>query len=257
MMKSITLFTIATILCLCGTLHAQQAISITAKDGLAISAYLYETNTKFKGVMLLCHQAGYSKGEYIETAKRFQDLGYTCLAIDQRSGNEVNGIINETAQCARLQNLPTNYIAAQQDIESAFSYLRQRYNQRIIIIGSSYSASLAIKVACDSSAIVRACIAFSPGEYFDSDTLLVSKALSASTVQTFITCSSDEIAETQDLITRSGNKIAVLHTPVGAGVHGSRALWKKLPKQKKKWRRNMDYEHNWTALLAFLSTVAH
>ena len=66
-------------------LNPQEAKKITfpASDGILISADLYFVNDSLP-YMILCHQAGYSRAEYAETASKFCHLGYNCLAIDQR-----------------------------------------------------------------------------------------------------------------------------------------------------------------------------
>jgi len=46
----------------------------------------------------------YSRGEYIDTAIKLNELGYSVMAIDQRSGNSANGILNETAKLANKKN---------------------------------------------------------------------------------------------------------------------------------------------------------
>ena len=51
-------------------------------------------------LIVLCHQAGGSRGEYREIAPRLNKLGYQCLAIDQRAGGQVKGVVNETYRAA-------------------------------------------------------------------------------------------------------------------------------------------------------------
>jgi len=68
------------------TLAISGHIEFPSKDGLMITADSYEM-LPGKGFILLCHQADFSRGEYTETAKRLNEMGYNCLAIDQRSGN--------------------------------------------------------------------------------------------------------------------------------------------------------------------------
>src|ERR1051326_2881810 len=76
--------------------QATQKITFPASDGVIVTADLYFISDSLP-YMILCHQAGYSRAEYAETAGKFCHLGYNCLAIDQRSGKEVNGVKNETA----------------------------------------------------------------------------------------------------------------------------------------------------------------
>ena len=58
---------------------AQQTVVFQSKDGLEITADLYQVENP-KLTILLCHQAGYSRGEYINTAKKINALGYSCMA---------------------------------------------------------------------------------------------------------------------------------------------------------------------------------
>src|ERR1041385_9201704 len=83
-------------------------ITFPSIDGLIITADSYLQDDSLPWI-LLCHQAGYSRGEYKETAAKFEAFGYNCLAIDQRSGGEVNGIKNETAARAKEQGKPMDY----------------------------------------------------------------------------------------------------------------------------------------------------
>src|SRR3972149_6331103 len=76
-----------------------KTITFPSTDALLITADLYFVSDTLP-YMILCHQAGYSRGEYMETADKFCNLGYNCLAIDQRSGKEVNGVKNKTATLA-------------------------------------------------------------------------------------------------------------------------------------------------------------
>ena len=64
-------------------ISAQKTKTFPSKDGITITADLYEIDSA-SPVILLCHQAGYSRGEYIESAKRLNKFGFNCLAIDQR-----------------------------------------------------------------------------------------------------------------------------------------------------------------------------
>lgn len=127
---------------------AQQKVSFESKDGLIITADLYISSTENPYIILL-HQAGYSRGEYKEIAPKLVKLGYNCLALDQRSGEEVNFIKNETAAKAKEKNLPTNYLDALPDIHAAIDYIKQKSSKPIVLWGSSYSASLSLIVATE------------------------------------------------------------------------------------------------------------
>ena len=58
-------------------------------------------------VIIFCHQAGWSRGEYLEIIPKVRAWGFTCMAVDLRSGGEVNGVVNQTAARAKKEGLPT------------------------------------------------------------------------------------------------------------------------------------------------------
>src|SRR5205085_9234468 len=76
--------------------NAQLKVNFPAKDGLTLTADWYPVNSNFP-VILLCHQNNFSRGEFLDIALRLNKFGFNCLALDQRVGGEVNGVVNETA----------------------------------------------------------------------------------------------------------------------------------------------------------------
>lgn len=214
-------------------LNAQQeTIEFNSLDSLKITADLYlindEADTPF---LLLCHQAGWSRGEYVETAKFFNELGFNCMAIDQRSGKEVNGIENLTAKRAEEMKKSTTYIDAEQDILAAIKYIENEFNiKELGLIGSSYSSSLVLKIAGDFPSRFKSVMAFSPGEYFGSlgksETFIREHAKNI-TIPVFITSAKNEKkywGVIYDVIDKSEKKVSYL--PTVDGQHGSRAMWK-------------------------------
>ncbi|MBL4845435.1 MAG: dienelactone hydrolase family protein [Planctomycetes bacterium] len=143
-----------------------KTVELKAADGLQIRGDLYATGNKSGPVILLCHQARSSRGEYRKIAPRLQAAGYTCLALDQRSGAEWEGVANETARRAKAAGKTADYLSARQDIEAGIKWLRgQGYRGKLALWGSSYSASLVLVVGSKSKE-VSAVLSFSPGEYF-------------------------------------------------------------------------------------------
>ena len=221
---------------------AQLQVTFPSKDDVTITADWYPVNSE-SPTILLCHQNGFSRGEYAETAKKLNMLGFNCLAIDQRVGIEVNGIVNETAKDAHAKGKPQSYINAEQDIVAAVDWLYAKYNHRVIVLGSSYSASLALKVAKDNN-LVFAVAAFSPGEYFD-DKDFVSKYISGLKKPVFLTSSKEESAAVTDLTKDVMSVVKIQFIPKGAGDHGSKVLWSKCSE-------NQNY---WAALVSFLNRM--
>lgn len=210
----------------------QQTVNFPSKDGLDVTADLYLVDLN-KPYILLLHQAGYSRGEYREIAPRLTRLGYNCLAIDQRSGFEVNFIANETAKRAKEKNLPVDYIDALPDIEAAIDYIKSRSDLPIVIWGSSYSASLAL-IETAKNLRVKAAIAFSPGEYFGEDDYIKSR-ISKISVPLLILSSREECAMVKEVCEPIKPNLKTFHCPSDIGKHGSKALWSSNPSNKDYW----------------------
>ncbi len=212
--------------------YAQKKVTFPSRDGLIVTADLYVTNDTLP-YMILCHQAGYSRGEYRETAPKFSKFGYNCLAVDLRSGQEVNVVENETAAAALKSNKPISYMDAEQDIVAAIEYAFKRSGKKVILVGSSYSASLALKIAVANEK-VKAVLAFSPGEYF-GDKLNVKESIKNLDKPIFVASSKDEAPEVNKMIKDVKSSIKQQCTPIEQGVHGSKTLWKVNPNRNEYW----------------------
>jgi len=212
---------------------AQQAVTFESTDGLTITADLYVSSTQNPYIILL-HQAGYSRGEYREIAPKLVNLGYNCLAVDLRSGEEVNFIKNETAAWAKAKNLPTSYLDALPDIHAAIAFVKQKTNKPVVLWGSSYSASLSLMVAPEELK-VGALVVFSPGEYFNPKDLVRSK-ISKISIPVLALSSKTEYPAMVDLLSVVSKSLVSTFKPSGAeGKHGSKALWKSNPTNNEYW----------------------
>jgi dienelactone hydrolase len=221
---------------------AQLKITFPSKDDVTVTADWYPVNSESQTI-LLCHQNGFSRGEYRETAQKLNKLGFNCLAIDQRAGGEVNGVPDETARDAKEKKKELTPINAEQDIQAAVDWLFQKYNRRIILFGSSYSASLALKVAKENDHVF-AVVAFSPGEYFESKDF-VAKHVSGLKKPVFLTSSKQEAPAVTELSKDILSLVKLQYIPKGEGDHGSKVLWSSKPE-------NQDY---WAALMSFLNRM--
>jgi dienelactone hydrolase len=237
-----SLFIITLMLHLTVKSNAQLKITFPSKDGVIITADWYPVSESMP-VILLCHQAGFSRGEYSETALKLNKFGFNCLAIDLRFGNETNGIINETAAEAKRLNKPRTNLDAEQDVVAALDYLNDKYKKQILILGSSYSASLALKVAKENNHVLGVA-AFSPGEYFEP-TDFVAKHIDGLSKPVFITSSREEADAVTDLVKDVTSLIKVQYIPKSKGDHGSKALWSS----------NSSHEEYWIALMSFLDKM--
>jgi len=114
----------------------------------------------------------------------------------------------------------------------------------VVLWGSSYSASLVIPVANSYSDIVKAVIAFSPGEYF-TDKRTVGRAASYLEQPIFITAANDpeEIAAAKAIAARVPDDQVTFFTPPEGAIHGSSTLIEaKDPKgAAPTWQAVMDF----------------
>ena len=214
-------------------------ITFPSLDGLEITADLFHVAEEAP-VFVLCHQARYNRTEHTETAKALMARGYNCLATDQRSGGILNDQENETTNKAKAQGLPTSYLDAEPDIIAAVNFMAEKYQQPVILVGSSYSAALGLKVAKENPN-VKAVLSFSPGEYF-GDKLALGKTITGLNKPTFITSSKSEVPTAQPLVNEVNKEVVTHFIPASDGAHGSRVLWSEQPFS----------EEYWTAVNAFL-----
>jgi|LGOV01.1.fsa_nt_gb pimeloyl-ACP methyl ester carboxylesterase len=215
-----------------------KTITFYAKDSVLITADTYFLKN-IQPTVLLCHQAGFSRGEYIKTAKKLNALGFSCMAIDQRSGNKVNGIINQTAKNANAKRLNVGYTGAKKDVDAAIDYLYNiNGNKPIILIGSSYSASLALWIGSENNK-VKAVAAFSPGEYLKNMNL--AETIKTLSIPAFVTSSKREIGPVERLLRNIKPNYITHFKPQVKGIHGSRAIWESTEGYKEYWNAFKEF----------------
>ena len=219
--------------------YSQETVKFMAPDKVPITADLYAPNSANSSFIILFHQAKYSRGEFVEIAPKLNELGFNCLAVDLRSGNAINGIRNETYSYADSIHLKTRYTDSYNDMRKAVSYVRSKYpSAKVILLGSSYSASLSLKLAADFPSGISAVVAFSPGEYFSAfgwsrDIIKVSSSRIKCPV--FITSSKSETDEWKAIYAAIPVATKVSFVPNANGKHGAKALWSNFPESSEYW----------------------
>ena len=216
-----------------------KTITFDSEDGLEMTVDQYHVKLD-KPVIILCHQAGWSRGEYQEIAVTLNELGYNCIALDQRSGNAVNGVTNQTAANAKAEGKGQTFLDAEQDIRAAITKFSEAYKQNVILWGSSYSSSLVLKIAAVNDKVDKV-FSFSPGEYLPGVSM-------ANTVKqldkpSFLTSSRSEAGQTKAIFDNIKSTHKLHFVPKGAGRHGSSALWS----------TEADNAEYWIAVKAFLA----
>lgn len=221
MIRTGFLSVISILFCFGQSALAQRKVVFPSKDGLTITAELYETEPEHPWIVLF-HQANSSRGEYRDIAPRLNKLELNCMAVDLRSGKEMNFRVNETAFLAKEANLPHEFLDAEQDMRSAIERAYGIGRKPVLIMGSSYSASLALKLAKEMDE-VKAVIAFSPGEFFGKK-LETQKAVEGLDKPTFVASSASERKWVSELISDISKQKMIYYAPGKGGAHGAKSL---------------------------------
>ena len=225
-----------------------KSVDFPTTGGIQGRADVYETKNRSATLILLFHQAGWSRGEYREVAPKLVKAGYRVMAVDQRSGGGVNGVRNETHYRATRMGLARSYLDAYVDMKAALAYARKELKAgRIVVWGSSYSSSLVFRLAAEHPEHVVGVMAFSPGEYFKKEGAHYIQTFAKRVKQpVFVTSSKKEREVVKPIFDASPAKKKILFTPASGGQHGSRALWQK-------WA---DSDVYWASVNGFLQEYA-
>ena len=223
-----------------GDKYVPTVVDFKSGDGLEIQGNLYEIG-KNEPVILLMHQAGYNRMEYVDIAPKLNEIGFNCLAIDLRSGGKFDGKPNVTSQRAKAKGLEPVFIDAQQDVKAAIDFLYKKYNQDIIIWGSSYTSSLALLEGVHNDH-VKAILSFSPGDYFKDAAPSLATVFANIDKPFFVTSSKNEAKAITAL--RGESKLKANQSqfiPESGGYHGSRVLWEGQPGAEEYWAAVTDF----------------
>ena len=224
-----------------------ETVEFPAEDGILITADVYWKDKDDHGLPFIClfHQAGYSRGEYLEIAPRLVELGYNCMAVDARSGSEFGNIRNLTAErCTEAgKQVGNDFMRAYPDIVAALKYARENFaDGKLIAWGSSYSASLVFKADADNEGLVDGIISFSPNDMSQWTRAWINKSAETIKHPVFITSARRERIRWKRLSEALGEDQVTTFVPAGAGRHGSSALHKS----------TRDHQAFWTAVEEFL-----
>jgi dienelactone hydrolase len=221
-----------------------ERVLIDAHDGNKLVAELYRaSDDPATPVLVLYHQARSSRGEYRTIAPRLKERGYTCLAVDLRSGQASGDVPNLTARGVRMRGGNPTYLDALADIEDSLLWARaSQPGGKLVAWGSSYSAALVLHLAGTKPELLDGVLAFAPGEYFVSlgkPETWIRDSAAGIRCPAFLTASRPEAAGMQAIFEAipagpPGAKVAFL--PAGEGRHGSRALWPDEASSEEYWK---------------------
>lgn len=193
-----------------GSAVAFETIRRVLPDGIVMTADLYRAPSTTdaaasatKPVLVCFHMTASSRGEYRRVAPGMLERGFNVLAIDLRCGGEGEnsdrltgarwGVLNETWNMARqvLGHAP-NYFEAYPDVVQAVAWAHELFPaSRVGLVGSSYSASLALVYASEYPSQVDFVAAFSPGEYMPP--WIIRERVQSLAVPTYVTCGNTAI----------------------------------------------------------------
>jgi dienelactone hydrolase len=218
-----------------------ETITFKADDGLKVTADLYMPHASSAPFIILYHQAGYSRGEYRAIAPKLNDLGFNCMAVDQRSGDKVNGVMNKTHQEAVRKKLPTEYLDALPDIEAAYLYVKYGIKpDKIILWGSSYSAAIMFYMGSVHHNNLSGILSFAPGAYFKINNKELKTYAARITCPVFVTSAKSEYKNWKAIYDEVRSEKSYF-LPETEGKHGSKALWDSNPSHTSYWSAVQDF----------------
>ena len=218
-------------------------VNFESEDGLLITAdnYFSKKNNPY---IILFHQEGSSRGEFDSIAERFVKMNYNCLAVDLRSGNNYGFVVNETAVRAKEKGINTRLYESLKDIRASVEYIRNKSSNPIILLGSSFSSSLSL-IAGKEEPVVKALIAFSPGEFFLPE-ITLGNVLQNYNKPVFAAFSTTEFPFVEDAFKEADSELITVFKPIsGPGKRTAEAMLSS----------SEDSNEYWLALLIFFRSI--
>lgn len=238
------IFLVSVLMLLAANLTKAEPVTLRAADGVKVYGQYWPAPRKSAPLILAFHQAGSSHFEYAPLAPRLNRLGFSVLAIDQRSGGAEFGGQNRTVAALGKSE---SYDAALADLDAALTWGRGRAGGSAVLAwGSSYSAALVFLLAAKHPDQLRGLLAFSPGEYLDQPDAVV-EAASSVRVPVFIDQAKDgdEVTASRRIFDALPGADKILFVAQVGGVHGSATL--------RTDRNPRGAPENWVAVERFLA----
>jgi len=227
--------------------YPAKKVTFKTTDDRIVYGELYEAG-KDNPVILLCHQSGFNKFEYVDIAPKLNELGFNCLAVDLTTGGTFQGNKNETIDKAKVAIDRSSMVfvdASEEEIIAAISFLNEKYKKKVTIWGSSSSATLGI-FAASKNENVNAAIAFSAFDHFRENRISLAVLIPKIDKPLFMTSAKVEASIITELLKDVQLKNNQIHfIPKGPGDHGSKAMWNERP----------DAEEYWIAIKSFLNVI--
>ncbi|WP_312765800.1 alpha/beta fold hydrolase [Epilithonimonas sp.] len=226
--------------------HNYKTVNFLASDELTIYADYYSGNGKRSPLIILYHQAGFSRGAFRNIAPRLVKLGFSVLAVDLRSGDMVNHVTNLTQKEAIKKGKSTAFLDVIPDLEASYHYAKNQLKaKKIIYWGSSFSGSLGFYMASKHPQDYKALIAYSPGEYFKVENKSISSFAKDVKIPVYIASARNEESAWKPIYNSLETKKDFYLPSKTAGHHGTITLSSFYD----------DAEENWQAIIPFLQRL--
>ena len=133
-----------------------------SRDQVRVHIYEFPSGGEPAGApLLMFHQAeADARGEFGPIAERLAALGRPVFAADLRLGGGRFGSENLTS--SGYAGEAGGYCDAYPDLEAALDHVHRRTNRRVILVGSSYSGALVVRLTSMHPDKVAGFVAFSP-----------------------------------------------------------------------------------------------
>ena len=223
--------------------YRAKKVDFTTADNRKVIGNLYHIGSN-KPVILLFHQAGYNKYEYADIAPKLNELGYNCLAVDLTGGGEFAEHKNETVESGRpleLEDIEGRLGNAEGEIAAAIAYVYNSYKTKVILWGSSYSATLALFAGAKEKN-VSAVLCFSAFNHFRDARPPLESILPGLKKPFFMTSSKREALRVTEILKDIPLGEHQVHfIPHGEGMHGAKTLWNGRTDAKEYWVAVKDF----------------
>lgn len=225
-----------------------QEVVLETEDGIKIYADIFRANDKKSPLVLLFHQGdGNARGEYGAIIPRLVEKGYNVIAADQRTGGNLFGSTNRTVE--KLNGREYSYCDAYKDLETVLKYAKKTgFTGKRIAWGSSYSATLSLRLANEYPNDIAGVLAFSPaqGEPMkgcEPDTYIPKLKVPALALRPSSEMERETAKKQFQMFEKYGHQTYIAQN----GVHGSSMLASS--------RVKGDVEENWIKVFEFINKV--
>ena len=135
---------------------------VVTRDQVEVHVYEFPVAGIARGApLLMFHQAGSNaRGEFAPIAARLGRAGRATFGADLRLGGSRFGSENRTSGAYRGEE--GSYCDAYPDLEAALDHVHSRTNRPVVLLGSSYSGALVVRLAAMHPEKVAGFVAFSP-----------------------------------------------------------------------------------------------